>query len=250
MKEAETFIDYRCNPCATFRRFLKFQNVFNSRLPISQFLRFLMYFTHNVSNETIAKFLGISAKTINTFVVALQGLIQQRLARAPARLGGPGRCVQMDESYFGKRKYNTGRLRRYAWVFGAIDTTSKEFMMQSVANRKCESIGPLIKEHVLRDSIVHTDKYATYLAFFSRNDEYEHGWVNHKLNFVDPETGIHTQHIENLWGQFKKFKRKKCYSKLCYLDLYIAEFTMRKKYGKLSMWKMFEELLDICIKVL
>ncbi|KAI4293460.1 hypothetical protein PAPHI01_2734, partial [Pancytospora philotis] len=60
------------------------------------------------------------------------------------------------------------------------------------------------KLYVLRESVVHTDKYATYLSFFSHTDEYEHGTVNHKLHFVDPETGIHTQHIENLWGQFKK----------------------------------------------
>ncbi|KAI4293368.1 hypothetical protein PAPHI01_2642 [Pancytospora philotis] len=156
----------------------------------------------------------------------------------------------MDESYFGKRKYNRGRLQRYAWVFGAIDIISKEFMMRTVPNRRCESIGPLIKEYVLRESVVHTDKYATYLSFFSHTDEYEHGTVNHKLYFVDPETGIHTQHIENLWGQFKKFKRMKSYSKLRYLDHYIVEFAIRKKYDKLSKWKMFRELLDICIKVL
>ncbi|KAI4293359.1 hypothetical protein PAPHI01_2633, partial [Pancytospora philotis] len=126
----------------------------------------------------------------------------------------------MDESYFDKRKYNTGRIQRHAWVFGAIDIVSKEFMMHPVSNRKCGSIGPLIKEYVLRDSIVHSDKYATYLAFFSRTDEYAYGWVNHKLHFVDPETGIHTQHIENLWCQFKKFKRRKSYSKLHYLDHY------------------------------
>ncbi|KAI4293505.1 hypothetical protein PAPHI01_2779 [Pancytospora philotis] len=75
------------------------------------------------------------------------------------------------------------------------------------------------------------------MSFFSRTESYEHGHVNHKLHFVDPETGVHTQNIENLWGQFKKFKRRKGYSKLCYLDHYIAEFTLRKRYDKKSKWK-------------
>ncbi|KAI4293528.1 hypothetical protein PAPHI01_2802, partial [Pancytospora philotis] len=234
--ETAVLIDYQCNRCTTFKRLFKIQSAFNTNLSIPQLLRFLVYFTLNINNDAIEDLLEVSKGTVNMLVVTTQSLIQHKLAAAPVRLGGPGRCVQMDESYFGKRKYNTGRLRRYVWVFGAIDVTSREFMMHSVPNRKCESIGPLIKEYVLRDSTVHTDKYATYLSFFSRTDEYEHGYVNHKLHFVDPETGIHTQHIENLWGQFKKFKRRKCYSKLRYLDYYIAEFTLRKKYNKKSKW--------------
>ncbi|KAI4293516.1 hypothetical protein PAPHI01_2790 [Pancytospora philotis] len=56
-------------------------------------------------------------------------------------------------------------------------------MMRTVPNRRCESIGPFIKEYVLRESVLHTDKYATYLSFFNQTDEYEHGTVNHKLHF-------------------------------------------------------------------
>ncbi|KAI4293332.1 hypothetical protein PAPHI01_2606 [Pancytospora philotis] len=140
----------------------------------------------------------------------------------PVRLGGPGRRVQIDESYFGKRKYNTGRNQRFAWVFGVIDTESKEFSMRCVVNRKVETLGPLIREFIVHDSDVHSDRHAAYLAFFSRTEEYTHGHVNHKVNFVDPETGVHTQNIENLWSQFKKFKRRQGYSKLCYLDHYSA----------------------------
>ncbi|KAI4292760.1 hypothetical protein PAPHI01_2034 [Pancytospora philotis] len=198
----------------------------------------------------MVELLDVSPKTLTTLVTALQGLIQQKLMRGSTQLGGPDRCVQLDESYFGRRKYNAGRLQRFTWVFGAIDTTSKEFKMRVVPNRTVETLGPLIREFVARDSTVHSDKHAAYLAFFSRTEEYKHGHVNHKLNFVDPETGVHTQHIENLWSQFKKFKSRKGYSKLCLLDHYIAEFTLRKKYDKASKWRLFNELLELCIKLL
>ncbi|KAI4293526.1 hypothetical protein PAPHI01_2800 [Pancytospora philotis] len=122
--------------------------------------------------------------------------------------------------------------------------------MRCVVNRRVETLGPLIREFIVHDSNVHSDRHAAYLAFFSRAEEYTHGHVNHKVNFVDPETGVHTQNIENLWSQFKKFKRRKGYSKLCYLDHYIAEFTLRKKYDKNTRWELFKELVEMCIKVL
>ncbi|KAI4293357.1 hypothetical protein PAPHI01_2631 [Pancytospora philotis] len=76
MKETRVLIDYRCNYCATFRRFLKFQNVFNTKLPITQLLRFLMYFSLGINNENMAELLDISDKTLNTLVLATQNLIK------------------------------------------------------------------------------------------------------------------------------------------------------------------------------
>ena len=35
--------------------------------------------------------------------------------------GGPGMIVEIDESKFGRRKYNRGRAVEGAWVFGAIE---------------------------------------------------------------------------------------------------------------------------------
>ncbi|KAI4293484.1 hypothetical protein PAPHI01_2758, partial [Pancytospora philotis] len=108
-QETEMLVDYQCNRCSSFKRLLKFQNVFNVRLPILQLLRFLVFFTLNVNNDTMADLLDVAEGTMNTLVVTIQSLIRQKLAEVPIRLGGPGQVVQVDESYFGRRKYNTGR---------------------------------------------------------------------------------------------------------------------------------------------
>ena len=36
----------------------------------------------------------------------------------PSQLGGPGKVVEIDESKFGKRKYNRGKYQDGHWVFG------------------------------------------------------------------------------------------------------------------------------------
>ena len=57
-----------------------------------------------------------------------------------------------------------------------------------------------------------------------------HGVVNHSVTFVDPTTGVHTQHVECYWGRIKKkLKRMKgCHAhQLPYLD----EFMWRERHG-------------------
>ncbi|KAI5154518.1 hypothetical protein ENBRE01_3393, partial [Enteropsectra breve] len=75
--------------------------------------------------------------------------------------------------------------------------------------RKLITLGPIITARVEYGSTVWTDEHPTYIAFFKNNPNYTHKTVNHKKNFVDPETGAHTQNIENHWSQFKNLKEKK-----------------------------------------
>ena len=39
----------------------------------------------------------------------------------PTIIGGPGSIIEIDESKFGKRKYNQGRYVEGHWVFGGIE---------------------------------------------------------------------------------------------------------------------------------
>ncbi|KCZ77845.1 hypothetical protein H311_01137, partial [Anncaliia algerae PRA109] len=45
------------------------------------------------------------------------------LNKTEIKIGGPGIQVQLDESKFGKRKYNRGRRIEGVWVFGGVEKT-------------------------------------------------------------------------------------------------------------------------------
>lgn len=65
-----------------------------------------------------------------------------------------------------------------------------------VSNRNTETLLPIIKKYVIAGSIIHTDKWRAYDAL--HNENYIHQTVNLSINFIDLETGVHTQNIERL----------------------------------------------------
>ena len=50
----------------------------------------------------------------------------------PMVIGGPGKEVEIDESKFGKRKYNRGRVVDGHWVFGGMERGSGDSFMMEV----------------------------------------------------------------------------------------------------------------------
>ena len=78
-----------------------------------------------------------------------------------------------------------------------------------------------------------------------------HGTVNHSVCFVDPTSGVHTQHIESYWGR-AKLKRKRM--KGCHahqLPSYLDEFMWRERHGKMSKVALDNKFRDIqCIRTI
>jgi len=121
--------------------------------------------------------------------------------RNSEKLGGPGKVVEIDESKFGKRKYNVGRIFQGQWVFGGIERGSKKLFMVAVPSRDTETLLAIIKEWIEPGTTIISDCWKAYNCLSSEG--YRHLTVNHSLNFVDADTGAHTQNIESNWRAAK-----------------------------------------------
>ena len=59
-----------------------------------------------------------------------------------------------------------------------------------------------------------------------------HRMVNHSIHFVDPTTGVHTQHVESYWNRVKvKLKHMRgCHAQQ--IPGYLDEFMWRERHGR------------------
>ena len=97
------------------------------------------------------------------------------------KIGGFGKTVQIDESKFGKRKYNRGRITDGNWVLGGICDETGDMFLKILQKRDKDTLIPIILNHVAKGSIIVTDCWKAYNGL---KEEYEHLKVNHSLNVV------------------------------------------------------------------
>ncbi|KAL5489109.1 hypothetical protein EMCRGX_G018164 [Ephydatia muelleri] len=110
----------------------------------------------------------ISRKTAVDWYNFVRDVCAQYYIDHPAVIGEPNVEVEIDESKFGKRKYNRGRTVDGHWVFGNL------------------------QNFVRPGSIVYSDEWAAYNQL-AATAACQHQTVNHSIHFVDPQTGTHTQ---------------------------------------------------------
>ena len=118
------------------------------------------------------------------------------------KIGGEGTVVEIDESKFGKRKYNVGRVIEGQWVFGGLCRDTRSCFMVPVEKRDSDTLLRIIEEKIHPGTTIISDCWRAYNCLSERG--YEHLTVNHSINFVDPDTGASTQNIERVWRDVRR----------------------------------------------
>ena len=171
--------------------------------------------------------LGVSTKTVVDWSSFCREVCMFWVEKCSQVLGGPGVVVEVDESKFGKRKFNTGRLVDGTWVFGGFERGSKRCFFVPVPSRGADVLLEVINTWIRPGTTIISDCWKAYSCL--SDEGFVHQSVNHSMNFVDPHSGAHTQNIERTWrevrGGIPRFGRKEKH-----MVGYLAEFLFKRQY--------------------
>ena len=98
------------------------------------------------------------------------------------KIGGAGDIVEIDESCFGRRKYNRGRAVRQVWVLGGVSRNTKETFLVICKKRDKKTLHRLISRHVEKGTTIHTDQWRGYYGLEDLG--FKHYCVNHSKGRV------------------------------------------------------------------
>ena len=104
--------------------------------------------------------------------------------------------VEMDESFFGKQKYDNQRI-----VIGAIEPKTRRIKLKIITDRDQDTFEAFTEANVSSGAVVMTDSHASY------NDLGSLGYTHYSFNHSKGEYA-NTNQIENLWGVIKRYLRR------------------------------------------
>ena len=146
--------------------------------------------------KNIATEVGVSKVTVTDWSSFCREVCVEACVAGSERLGGVGKIVEIDESKFGKRKFNRGKRVDGKWVFGGVERGSNKSFFRVVENRGKDVLLAIIKEFIEPGTAIISDCWKAYDCL--EDEGFHHLTVNHSLSFKHPETGEHTNTIAHL----------------------------------------------------
>lgn len=223
----------------------------NLHFPLYKYIVLIYYWASKTPINIAAQHLQISENSIGQHYNFIREVCSWKLCQNPIRLGGLDQIVQIDESLFAKAKNNVGHAlqRPQCWVFGIYDIQLKIGYMHIVYQRDHDTLLDIIRRVILPGSIIYSDQWAAYNyilnddpEYFPHPQPYRHATVNHSHHFVDPLTGVHTNHVEAMWSRCKKQFKQMNGTTDDSIPSYIDEFMWRQRYAP-SVSVAFENIL-------
>src|SRR5215469_1607030 len=185
---------YTCTPKGFFLN--------NVHLEYDMCLKIMFLFTTNVTVTQAQKILTVGEKSLIDWHNFCREVCFLEVTSNKEKIGGAGKHVEIDESVFGKRKYNKGRFIDGQWVIGGIERESGKFFYEAIPKRDSNTLVEVIIRNVEKDTTIITDEWRGYKGIEKHN--YKHMTVNHSKTFVNPSTKEHTNTIESTWNKVSK----------------------------------------------
>jgi len=187
-----------------------------------------------------------SPNTVADFMNFYREMCGTYFAKNPTKIGGPGVIVEIDETVLTKRKYHRGQLRaEQQWVFGGVERETGRCFLWPVERRDAGTLLHLIQHFILPGTTIINDMWAAYNRIDQLPELYQHYTVNHSENFVNPDTGAHTQTIEGTWSHFKRHHREQMGTARTLFLSYVNQFCWRRLFkGDDIMFHLWSQIKE------
>ena len=255
----KTCFTYRCKNRKCSAQQSVFHGSFfeNSKKPLEQVLMCLHLWLLGTHQKTSQDILKWSEGAVLQYYHKFRLMVSQEMSNFikqdididmftyfAGMIGGPGIEVQIDESAFGKRKYNRGHRVETKWVFGGVEIVPDENMVKRggpffavvVEDRTIKTLDEVIKKFIKPGSIIVSDSFSSYKNLEERMPQYEHLMVNHSKHYVDPVSKACTNTVEGKWNKLKKSIPRQGFRTDEVLQEYLGEQMWRKCNGE-NLWE-------------
>ena len=109
-----------------------------------------------------------------------------------------------------KRKYNRRRMIKEKWIFSGYGPEKKLGFLEFVEDRGAETLLEVIYRRILPGTKIWSDGWSFDITLCRpRPVDFLHESVDHRKNFKDPITGVHTNKVGT--GQEKLESYERCY---------------------------------------
>jgi transposase-like protein len=228
---------YQCNACREHFTVTVGSVMERSHIPLSKWV--LGFHLMNASKKGMSahqlhRMLGITYKSAWFMAHRIREAMRDD---APDGMGGPGKAVQADETYYGatsKRAKAARNRPRYkhgdkAIVVGLVDPSTGAARGFHIKEATGDTIRDILFRHVHRTSTLVSDESNLYR--YTGKAFAMHSTVTHwKAEYVNAD-GFTTNNVENFFGVFKKGMTGVyhfCAQK--HLQRYLDEFSFRYTY--------------------
>ena len=200
----------------------------DSKISLENMVELIYLWSQAFSVDEIVHELALSKKTVIEWCFFLRESCLTTVMDKSQQIGGNGIEVEIDESKFGKRKYYRGHQVEGQWVFGGREKyDKKKVFMVPVADRKKETLLPIIQRWIKPGSIIHSDCWQSYNDLGTMG--YTHVTVNHSKEFKNRRNGTCTNGIESDWRHAKVLMPRYGVHRGMH-STYLAEFMWRRMH--------------------
>ncbi len=224
---------FQCNSCRQHFTVTVGSVFERSKIPLTKWMlgfHLMASSKRGISAHQLHRQLGITYKTAWFMAHRIREAMKPGMAGSDP-LGGKGKIVQADETYYGNSKraksYKKGHRHKRS-IVALVEPKGKARVFH-VKTANAETVRNILVTNASRDSELHTDESRLYVQTgkeFADHKTVHHGW-NGRGEYVGKD-GQTTNHVENFFGNFKKgMKGVYGFCSEQHLQRYLTEFEFR-----------------------